>query len=70
MSEAGQVLGSSTHPASIKKLRQFPRTQSGDEKCFKWNAGKQCAGDCGRSHVCVFCGQPHTGKWHKEQVKG
>ena len=57
-----------TYSGSISNLRSYNKTASGTEKCYKWNNGKPYDGDCNRAHVCMFCGQPHTMKWHKQQM--
>ena len=64
--EASQTL--EVYRGSINAMRSFNKTSDGAEKCYKWNSGKQCDGNCGRVHACLLCGKPHTMKWHKSQM--
>ena len=66
MTEASQALD--VYTGSINALKQFHKTSDGSEKCYKWNNGKPCDGNCGRVHMCLACGKPHTMKWHKSQM--
>ena len=63
-----QAIG--TYKESANKLVQALYTVDGARKCFKFNQERPCDGNCGRSHTCLFCGEPHTAKWHKQRMQG
>ena len=42
------------------RMNQSEKTPDGREKCFAYNLGRPCAGNCGRVHTCIVCNGAHA----------
>ncbi len=50
------------NPGGKGKATLSTSDPTGRKKCFRYNRGKPCNGECGMLHVCLYCGDRHPFK--------